>query len=1256
MNKQVQEVIAILMPAFSHPNSDIWEGTARAAESYGLNALALVGGILNPSDPKAQTANLLYDLIPASSIDGFILHTSGIGTCLGKEAMERFRRRFADVPLVSLQMALEDTPSVLIDDFRGMYAVMQHLIEVHGYQRIAFLRGPEAHQGAHERYRAYLAALDDYGLPRDPALVAPPSVRWRDPEGTAAFLAAFGEALTTTVDAIVGASATHAYQALKLLDQMGISVPNDIALAGFDDFPQTRSIVPPLTTVRVPMERLGERAVELLYRQIHGERVPLVTIVETELVVRQSCGCPSQPVIQAALGERGTPTLAANVLLTSTKERGTALQPSELIDEQTDPIGELAARLADMLPPQPTVPEPLHRGMVEALLRDLTSPEPGPAGAPYASRFLQLLTEALHHAVVQGKAMFDYQSMLSKLRQCLLPRLLRYPEPARTQLIARAQDLLDQARVATHQAAESACRRALVEMGGLIAAATEVGDSLATATSLDELWDRLAAGLPRMGIRTCWVALREDLRSPDSEIYLLFAWSEGTRHPLPEGGLHFPCPQPFLPPDQSLVGSSRRTLVVEPLHVEQQFFGFTIMEASLASISLYENHTTHTTIYDWLATHLSDGIHNILLYAEAEDLRREAEEANQLKSQFLAMVSHDLRTPLNVIIGLTEIILSRQEGRDAELARIHACAQHLDGLIRDVLDLASSQAGRLALTREPLDLHEPLQAVAAVAEQMCRDKGLQWTTSIPDHIPKVLGDHTRLRQIVLNLISNAVRFTSRGEVKLSVEVNDGFLTISVSDTGIGVPIRDQEAIFDEFRQSGRTSSRGYGGLGLGLAISRRLVELHGGTIGVHSSGIDGEGATFYFTLPCLPPDQLDPLATEPARVISDGRTALVVTEHEAPCQLEQDLVDLGYSVRRIVCTNSSLSPLSEWLQLAVQSTPDVVILDIPSQTEKGWQLFHALKKHHATCCVPVLFYSLVTGQERGAVPALDVVEKPIDMRKLQAILERHGVVLPMPRGSMDETTGAGEMAERCLSEASESPTFLIVDDEPEIRAKNVMLIKQEFPSCRIQEAATGREALEKMREVFPDLVLLDLMMPQMDGFAVLEAMQRDPDLAVIPVVVLTARTLTEEMINRLDDNVAAILAKGIFSAVETRERLAQALKRTQRITPEAHRMVRKAMAYIHEHYAQPVTRSEIASYVNMSPRHLDRCFRAQIGLTPIQYLGRYRLRRAQQLLRSTSLSVADIAIATGFYDASHLSKVFYRELGLAPGAYRRGGR
>jgi DNA-binding response OmpR family regulator/nitrogen-specific signal transduction histidine kinase len=618
----------------------------------------------------------------------------------------------------------------------------------------------------------------------------------------------------------------------------------------------------------------------------------------------------------------------------------------------------------------------------------------------------------------------------------------------------------------------------------------------------------------------------------------------------------------------------------------------------------------------------------VRLYREATQGRRLAEEANRLKSRFLSTVSHELRTPLGLIVGLSKMLLQEGERDEPEihwqdLKRIYASAQHLDGLIRDVLDLAQNEMGQLKLVCEPLDLAEAFETIASVGEQLARDKGLDWQANIPDNLPKVWGDRTRLRQVALNLVNNAVKFTVRGRVTLRVHAGKETVTVAISDTGLGIPPDEQEVIFDEFRQSERTTARGYGGLGLGLAVCKRLVEMHNGQIGVHSSGEEGAGSTFYFTLPVM--ESVADLDGQ--KTVSLERTVLVLAERSSKGEhLRRYLTRQGFEVQVLW-----LEGTTDWQSRWLTSPPGAVILELGKASEQGWEILKVLRENPLTQNIPVLFYSLAEERDSGSMLELDYVTKPMSMTELTRALERQGLK-------------AGE--------GQESKTILIVDDEPGVLEMHGRIVATWSPECRVWKARNGREALEVIRRERPDLVLLDLMMPELDGFGVLEVMRSEGTSRDIPVIVLTGQVLTQEDMARLNRGVTSVLKKGLFSVQETLTHVEAALARNKGLGNETQRLVRKAMLYLHEHYAEPISLKEAARYIGMSKEYLARCFHQEMGVTLVTYLNRYRVSQAKVLLEVGEQSLTQVAMEVGFSSGPYFNRVFRQEVGMSPGQFR----
>jgi YesN/AraC family two-component response regulator len=279
--------------------------------------------------------------------------------------------------------------------------------------------------------------------------------------------------------------------------------------------------------------------------------------------------------------------------------------------------------------------------------------------------------------------------------------------------------------------------------------------------------------------------------------------------------------------------------------------------------------------------------------------------------------------------------------------------------------------------------------------------------------------------------------------------------------------------------------------------------------------------------------------------------------------------------------------------------------------------------------IPLLFCTL--NQEHGAFYELKTLQKPVAGQQLVQALEREGFARQQPERSI-----------------------LVVDDEPGNLDLHARLIEQHLPGCRVRLAHNGREALVQMNAEKPSLVLLDLMMPEMNGFEVLDAMRLSDTLRSVPVIVLTSQKLAEREMQLLNQGVNAVLEKGLFSAEETLEHLEVALARSKHLGSEARRVARLAMAFIHEHYRDPVSRKDLAEAAGVSQEYLSTCFHRETGVTPSDYLERYRIKQARRLLETTDLPVTRVALEVGFFDSSYFGRVFRREVGVSPVAYRRG--
>jgi signal transduction histidine kinase/CheY-like chemotaxis protein len=500
-------------------------------------------------------------------------------------------------------------------------------------------------------------------------------------------------------------------------------------------------------------------------------------------------------------------------------------------------------------------------------------------------------------------------------------------------------------------------------------------------------------------------------------------------------------------------------------------------------------------------------IENVRLFDEIQDKSRQLAEASQHKSQFLANMSHELRTPLNAIIGVTEMLREDAEAAKQELEpldRVLGAARHLLALINDILDLSKIEAGRMELQLESFALAPLIAGVVKTIEPLAAKNANEVTVHCDATIGTLHADQMRLRQALLNLLSNANKFTDHGTITIDAKQGqvDGsdWITIAVADTGIGMTAEQMGRLFQEFSQTDASTTRKYGGSGLGLAISKRFCQMMGGDITVESE--PGRGSTFTIRLPRTV--QPDATFVSTARHVSPAQPAhAIADEAEAPLIL---VVDDDATVRELVERHLEQSGFTvvtarggqEGLRLVRELRPTAVTLDIMMPDLDGWTVLAAIKGDPALASTPVVLMSIVDQRNRGyALGAADYLVKPVDRIKLvETLTNIYG-----------PTAG----------------NVLLVDDDDVVR-RGVRQALQPI-GWKVTQAENGQVAVEALATALPDVIILDLMMPKMDGFEVLDELRRRPDWQNIPVVVITAKDLTDEDRNRLNGGVERIIQK-----------------------------------------------------------------------------------------------------------------------------------
>ncbi|MFI5266749.1 MAG: response regulator [Chloroflexota bacterium] len=493
--------------------------------------------------------------------------------------------------------------------------------------------------------------------------------------------------------------------------------------------------------------------------------------------------------------------------------------------------------------------------------------------------------------------------------------------------------------------------------------------------------------------------------------------------------------------------------------------------------------------------------------AELAEARDQALEANRTKSAFLANMSHELRTPLNAIIGYSEMVEEelQDEGQDslaADLRKIHSAGRHLLALINDVLDLSKVEAGRMELFVEQFDIQTIVHDVAGTIRPLIEKNANQLRVDCPEDAGSMQADLTKLRQTLFNLLSNAAKFTEQGVIGLAVRRargDDGSESIhfDVSDNGIGMTAEQLAKLFQAFSQADASTTRKYGGTGLGLAISRHFCRLMGGDVSVRSE--PGQGSTFSVVLPALVTSTEPEPASPAPPVAAKSATVMVIDDDPAVRDvLQHSLRKQGFGV--IVAASGE-----EGLRLAREAKPRAIVLDVLMPSMDGWAVLSALKADAALAETPVIMLTMVDDRNMGfALGATDYLSKPIDHDRLSAILRQHA--------------------------APEGQVVLIVEDDAVTR--DILRRMLEREACTVVEAENGQTGLARVAEQPPGLILLDLMMPEMDGFEFVSELRKHDQWRAIPVVVITAKDLTQGERLRLQGNVERIITKGAYSRDE----------------------------------------------------------------------------------------------------------------------------
>lgn len=600
----------------------------------------------------------------------------------------------------------------------------------------------------------------------------------------------------------------------------------------------------------------------------------------------------------------------------------------------------------------------------------------------------------------------------------------------------------------------------------------------------------------------------------------------------------------FVLPIRRLLGATDK--VREGNFEERVHTGRVMFPDELSDLNINFNEMTARIqeLYTGLENKVAERTEELSIALKELALRRdEALEASRTKSLFLANMSHELRTPLNAIIGYSEML--EEEADDygykdivPDLQKIQKAGTHLLELINDVLDISKIEAGKIDIYLEDFELETLIDEIMVTIQPVIDTKKNKLVLDTEKPIGIIHSDVTKMRQIIFNLLSNAAKFTEEGTITIILEsetvAKKQWLEISVSDTGIGMTPEQASRVFDQFTQADSSTTRKYGGTGLGLPISRHFAQMMGGDISITSEA--GKGSTFTVRLPAY---------VEPAQTDEDENNDMIAMPEAKDLRRTTDIhpvigaatvliIDDDTSVHELLhrlLTREGFNVLTaksgdEGLRIAREFRPNLITLDVMMPTMDGWAVLSRLKEDPDLSAIPVIMLSMVENQSLGfALGAADYLIKPIERERLVSILRRS----------------------YSKSNSQQPQNLLIVEDDP--NTQELFQRTAEKEGWKVETADNGLIGLNRLAQKTPDLIILDLMMPEMDGLQFVTQIRRNDAWAGIPIIVVTAKTLTDEDRKQLKGHVERVLQKADFTPNQLVKEMKQILATQQKPQP-----------------------------------------------------------------------------------------------------------
>ena len=843
MHKNNTVVVGVLLSSTDDKYENaLLRGIADSITGTGANLICFTSGAIRSYHGFEFQRNLLYDLVNKEIFQGLVISAT-LGHNISHEELKGFCEQYYPIQLVTIAVELDGIPTVQNGSFQGISDVVTHLIEEHSYKKIAFIRGPEDHQEANERYQAYCDTLHAHGIPLHDELVLQGDYTFESGRKAALDLLK----LNQTIQAVVSANDSMALGVLEILKENEKRVPTDIALTGFDDTEDSRQSDPPLTTLKQSVYDIGQQAGIILLGTIEENPITAPVVIPPRLIIRNSCGCADQRLKKSGF----LPDI----------------EPKEKWNSETR-LASIRKMMQKVIfaPTDDLVTAWINR-LIQAFEKELESGS--------SSAFLNELEDVLNRSLTITDDGSQWQDAISIMRSEILNNLNDLV------IVQRAETLWQQARVlvSTQILKSEERKRLYIEHRNVVL--RELSEALMASTSREDVLDVIALDLPRLGIKACYLSLFEDVHQSIDWSYLVFAYNSQGILDLPPGGIRFPSQQ--LTPDNFLSTNQASTWVAEALYAKEERLGFVLLNVdpkdadvcgalrglisnALQAVILNERRMDaeaqlreHQRNLEQLveARTLALRETNEQLQqeiterqrteVERESLIKELESKNAELERFTYTVSHDLKSPLVTISGFLGYIeedaaSGNTERLQKDIQSIQKATSKMQSLLNELLEL--SRIGRMVNDPQPIPFNDLVNAALESVHGILDANNV--TVHTQPNLPTIYGDRQRLMEVLQNLIDNAAKYTKEKNsptIEIGQAGEEGNKPIFyVKDNGIGIAPKYHELIFGLFEKLDANTE----GTGVVLALVKRIIEFHGGRIWVESEA--GQGTTFYFTL------------------------------------------------------------------------------------------------------------------------------------------------------------------------------------------------------------------------------------------------------------------------------------------------------------------------------------------------------------------------------------------------------------------------